>query len=91
MAKIMIPASKQPVYKKLGLLLVAVFTVYVFFHGAQYARGSAPTPKYSTVLSSHSGYKYSKVELPKYTGPREKATFVTLVRNSCLLYTSRCV
>lgn len=81
MAKIMIPASKQPVYKKLGLLLVAVFTVYVFFHGAQYARGSAPSPKYSTVLSSGSGYKYSKVELPKYTGPREKATFVTLVRN----------
>ncbi|AJT73475.1 AIC_G0049820.mRNA.1.CDS.1 [Saccharomyces cerevisiae] len=81
MAKIMIPASKQPVYKKLGLLLVAVFTVYVFFHGAQYARGSAPSPKYSTVLSSGSGYQYSKVELPKYTGPREKATFVTLVRN----------
>lgn len=77
----MIPASKQPVYKKLGLLLVAVFTVYVFFHGAQYARGSAPTPKYSTVLSSDSGYKYSKVEPIEYKGPREKATFVTLVRN----------
>ncbi|CAI2037910.1 hypothetical protein SEUBUCD646_0H01480 [Saccharomyces eubayanus] len=81
MAKIMIPASKQPLYKKLALLLVAVFTVYVFFHGAQYGIGSSPTPKYSNVVSSDTGFKYSRVETPKYTGAREKATFVTLVRN----------
>lgn len=81
MAKIMIPASKQPLYKKIGLLLVAVFTVYVFYHGAQYGIGSTPTPKYSNVVSSDTGFKYSKVETPKYTGAREKATFVTLVRN----------
>ncbi|CAI4051531.1 hypothetical protein SKDZ_15G2470 [Saccharomyces kudriavzevii ZP591] len=81
MAKIMIPASKQPIYKRLGLLLIAVFTVYVFFHGAQYARGFGATPQYTSVVSPETGYKYSKVETPRYSGSREKATFVTLVRN----------
>ena len=77
----MVPASKQPIYKKLGLLLVAVFAVYVFFHGAQYGRSQSLTPKYQTVQSVDSGYKYLTVDVPKYSGPREKATFVTLVRN----------
>ncbi|EJS41707.1 ktr1p [Saccharomyces arboricola H-6] len=81
MAKIMIPASKQPLYKKLGLFLIAVFTVYVFFHGSQYVGNFTPQLKYSQEQSADTGFKYTRVKSSKYKGSREKATFVTLVRN----------
>lgn len=84
MPEFKIPPGRDRLYKVIGLTLIGLVTLFVIFNGASVNSNSSGSLSSSTAPKSSSGYKYQEVKDPKYSGPKEKATFVTLARNSDL-------
>ena len=90
MAKFSIPKGREMLYKRVGFLCVAVLALYMLLQtlgGGSVLPGSGSGSAVSVrgreqyVLSGKDGYKYRRVSYEPYTGPKERATFVTLARN----------
>lgn len=73
-----IPAGKERLYKTIGLAVIGLIALFAIFNGTSLTGGAVST---SGALKTTSGLKIHPVSIPKYTGPKEKATFVTLARN----------
>ncbi|CCD23450.1 alpha-1,2-mannosyltransferase KTR1 NDAI_0B04160 [Naumovozyma dairenensis CBS 421] len=89
MVKFSIPPGRENQFKKIGVFIIAILTIFIIFHGASSSSDSSGSTRrsmkqVSTSVKGQNGYKYEKVSYPKYTGPKVKATFVTLARNSDL-------
>lgn len=85
MPELKIPVGRERLYKVTGLTLIGLVTLFVIFNGASVNNNSSVSlPSSTSSKSSSSGYKFEEVKYPKYKGPKEKATFVTLARNSDL-------
>ncbi|CAR24945.1 alpha-1,2-mannosyltransferase KTR1 [Lachancea thermotolerans CBS 6340] len=74
--------GKDGARRALGAACIVAITLWVLVRGASIGGSSAQ--RTSTVVKHTDGFKYRKVAQPKYTGPKEKATFVTLARNQDL-------
>ena len=83
MAKFSIPKGREMLYKRIGFLCVAVVAVYMLLKalggGSPFGSGDAVSVRghEQYVLSGKDGYKYRRVSYEPYTGPKERATFVT--------------
>ncbi|CCC68767.1 hypothetical protein NCAS_0B06830 [Naumovozyma castellii] len=88
MTKFSIPPGREQFYKRIGICIIAAITLFVIFHGASSSSDSIGSTRFTSDVSvsvkGKNGYKYRRIDYPKYTGPKEKATFVTLARNSDL-------
>ncbi|KAG0671237.1 alpha-1,2-mannosyltransferase ktr1 [Maudiozyma exigua] len=88
MAKVSIPKNRELLVRRIGILCITLGLLYYLLNnfGLQYNSNSSRTVGHHEqyVLSGKDGYKYRKVSYEPYTGPKEKATFVTLARNSDL-------
>ncbi|CCK71750.1 alpha-1,2-mannosyltransferase KTR1 KNAG_0H03360 [Huiozyma naganishii CBS 8797] len=90
MAALIISSDKKNLYKKIAIAVIGLLTFYIVFQGASVSsHGNSVSSTQlsagnSAVKNAKTGYQYRTVSYPKYTGPKEKATFVTLVRNSDL-------
>ncbi|SCW02061.1 LAFE_0E13300g1_1 [Lachancea fermentati] len=73
--------NKEAVYKLAAAAGILVVTFWVLVQGASFSSGGSGLKIKSNVVSKD-GLKYRTVNTDgPYTGPKEKATFVTLVRN----------
>ena len=88
MAVFTIPKNREKLLKKVPLVVAAFIAVFFLYRTIDYRlnlnNSLTPVPHVKEYISGVDGYRYRKVTYPKYTGPKEKATFVTLVRNSDL-------
>lgn len=81
MAEFKIPQGKERFVKLLGLTVIGLLTLLVIFNGTSF-NGSSSLSSGGAIKSGK--YKVDEIKYPKYTGKKEKATFVTLARNSDL-------
>lgn len=81
MVEYKISPGKERFVKLLGLTVIGLLTLLVIFNGGGMA-GSSSVPSSSATKSNK--FKFTEIKSPKYTGKKEKATFVTLARNSDL-------
>ena len=88
MAVFTIPKNREKLLKKVPLVIAAFIAVFFLYRTIDYRlnlnNSLTPVPHVKEYISGVDGHRYRKVTYPKYTGPKEKATFVTLVRNSDL-------
>lgn len=82
MADLKIASGSKQFNKLLGLALVSVVTLFIVFTNGTFGGSSGYTSVAS--LESNGRFKVNHLKNPKYTGHKEKATFVTLARNSDL-------
>ncbi|SCV05502.1 LANO_0H08900g1_1 [Lachancea nothofagi CBS 11611] len=76
---------KSGAFRALAAACIIATTLWLLVQGSGFGSGSyGLNMKKSTTKDPESGYVYRKVSRQKYTGPKEKATFVTLARDEDL-------
>lgn len=75
------PSGKERFSKLLGLTVIGLLTLFVIFNGGSFGNSGNLTSNKAVKAGK---YEVEEFKFPKYTGKKEKATFVTLARNSDL-------
>lgn len=77
--------NRERLFKIGGVVGILLFTLWIVCQGAGYSTSLSPGGvKSSAKVSNQQEFKYTKVTSQTYKGHKEKATFVTLARNSDL-------
>lgn len=76
------PPGRERLNKLVGITVIALVTLFLVFNNGGFG-GSRGISSF-TALESNGRFKVDQLSYPKYTGRKERATFVTLARNGDL-------